>query len=175
MELKQIKGFTKYFVGSDGYMYKDCGGTRGLKRLKGMTNSSGYKQIVMVENGHKERYLIHRLVATYFIPNPDNKPYVDHINTIIQDNRVENLRWATPKENSNNPLSVTHYTCANRKRNEYSIICKKDGIEIRFDVQYVAARYFKCTTDIILDAANTNTQLYGFQVFKEKVGEKLAS
>ena len=129
----------------------------------------------MVENGHKERYLIHRLVATYFIPNPENKPYVDHINTIIQDNRVENLRWATQKENSNNPLSIEHLTSTSRVRNACPIIYKKEGIEIRFEDQYVASNYFKCASDSILAAANTNAKLYGFQVFRGKVDEKIAS
>ena len=175
MEYKKIKNFKNYYVCDDGNMYKDCGGNRGLKRLKGMPNSGGYRAIVMVENGYKERYLIHRLVAMYFVPNPDNKPEVDHINTDRTDNRPENLRWVNHKENMNNQTSKEKVTNTQRDINAVPILCKKDGIEIKFKDQYIASQYFNCDWHTILGVANTNTQLYGFQVFKGKKTQKQAS
>lgn len=67
-----------------------------------------YKRYVTVhlcKNGIMKRIPVHRLVAQAFIPNPDNKLEIDHINTNKRDNRVCNLRWATRKENRNNPIT----------------------------------------------------------------------
>lgn len=61
-------------------------------------NKYGYRSLKI--NG--ERVMLHRLVATIWIPNPENKPQVDHINRIRTDNRVENLRWVTNAENQQN-------------------------------------------------------------------------
>lgn len=72
---------------------------------------SGYYSVNLYNQGKRNRQLIHRLVATYFLPNPENKPQVDHINTVRLDNRVENLRWVTAKENINNPFSIENIKC----------------------------------------------------------------
>ena len=64
--------------------------------------SKGYPSFRLTIGDKRPAFDVHRLVALAFIPNPDNKPQVDHINGIRHDNSVENLRWATPIENSHN-------------------------------------------------------------------------
>lgn len=49
---------------------------------------------------------VHRIVAQAFIPNPEDKPEIDHIDCNPSNNCVENLRWCTHKENQNNPLTI---------------------------------------------------------------------
>lgn len=62
-------------------------------------NNGGYFMITLSMFNKKKRLLIHRLVASTFIPNPDNKPQVNHIDENKQNNCVNNLNWMTNKEN----------------------------------------------------------------------------
>src|SRR5690606_35148410 len=64
-------------------------------------NKNGYVYVNLKNHPDSKNIRVHILVAKHFIPNPDSKPYVDHINGVKTDNRVENLRWCTAKENSN--------------------------------------------------------------------------
>lgn len=61
---------------------------------------------------------LHRLVAKIFVPNPENKPQVDHIDTNPLNNRADNLRWVTQSENNNNKLTKTHMKKAAKKRKQ---------------------------------------------------------
>lgn len=70
---------------------------------------NGYPVIKYWNGKYVDSALVHRLVAEAFIPNPDGKPEVDHINTIRTDNHVENLRWVTRVENHRNSITRFHY------------------------------------------------------------------
>lgn len=60
-----------------------------------------YSQIQLYKSPKESKYcLVHQLVAEAFIPNPENKPVVDHKNNNTHDNKVDNLQWATHKENA---------------------------------------------------------------------------
>lgn len=93
MEYKEIVGFP-YFVTSDGKIlnYK-------FNKLKFSIKSTGYCQISFRSKIRNKTYLVHRLVAENFIPNPLSKSFVNHKNGIKTDNRVVNLEWVTHQEN----------------------------------------------------------------------------
>ena len=71
------------------------------KILKPSNNGWGYLQVILCKDGKHINHRIHRLVAQAFIPNPENKPEVNHIDENKENNNVDNLEWVTSKENSN--------------------------------------------------------------------------
>ena len=72
------------------------------KILKYNIDNNGYLYVTLYKDGKSKSFKVHRLVAIAFIPNPNNKPDIDHINTNKKDNRIENLRWVTKEENMSN-------------------------------------------------------------------------
>lgn len=70
---------------------------------------SGYCATELTKDHRSSNCQVHRLVASAFIPNPDNKPQVNHINNLRTDNRLENLEWVTPKENTEHAISIGRF------------------------------------------------------------------
>lgn len=99
---KDISGFEGF------YQISNLGNVYSLKRnkpLKKCISTHGYYMVYLCgKNGKTIAKQVHRLIAQGFIPNPDNKPCIDHLNAIRTDNSIENLKWCTVKENNNNPI-----------------------------------------------------------------------
>lgn len=99
---KDIKGYEGiYQVSSYGRVKNKLTG----RILRPGVSTHNYLSVVLCNNGKTKGMRIHRLVAQAFIPNPDNKPCIDHIDGIRFNNFVENLRWCTSEENNNYPLA----------------------------------------------------------------------
>jgi hypothetical protein len=87
--------------------------------LKGQLDRDGYYRVEIRENKKRKWCYLHRLVAMQYIPNPENKPEVNHINGIKTDNRVENLEWVTRSENAKH--AVLNDMCKQPKKvNQYN-------------------------------------------------------
>lgn len=91
-------------------------GTGNEKILKNIKCNNGYLMVGLTKNRKQKLFYVHRLVAEAFIPNPNNLPCVDHINTIRTKNEVGNLRWVTHEENNNNPLTKKKYSENHREQ-----------------------------------------------------------
>ena len=101
----EVKGFPDYLIYPDGRVWSK-------KRkifLKPHTDINGYMFNRLCNDGKATAFKVHRLVAVHYIPNPENKKTIDHINRDKTNNNVENLRWATSKEQRKNQREYKIY------------------------------------------------------------------
>lgn len=92
---KPMPGFEGHYLISS---YGNVWSIRSSRLLRLKETPYGYLRVTPSVNGLRRDCAVHRLVALAFIPNPENKPTVNHINENKKDNRVENLEWATMAE-----------------------------------------------------------------------------
>lgn len=112
----EIKTKNRIIKRSDGKTQKIIG-----KNIKLLQNTRGYYDVVICYQGKKHHIRPHRIVAELFIPNPMNKPEVNHIDGNKLNNNVSNLEWSTRKENihhamqlgllKHKPKAIETYTC----------------------------------------------------------------
>ena len=91
---KEAYGFNNYLCNEKGEIYSLLRN----KILKGRS-LKGYKRVALMKDGKTIDVLVHRLIAQTFLPNPENKPYINHIDGDKTNNSVSNLEWCTQKEN----------------------------------------------------------------------------
>lgn len=96
--MKDIKNYEGLYAATeDGRIWS----YKRKKFLKPIDNGFGYYRVDLCKDGKAKRFLVHRLIAETFLPNPENKPCINHKDENKSNNALSNLEWATYKENNN--------------------------------------------------------------------------
>ncbi len=172
-EWRPVKGFEDLYEVSTFGSVRRVGSNHALKG--GMAN--GRRTIDLWRNGSRKNYKVHRLVAETFIPNPDDKPEVNHINGDPLNNCVWNLEWATRSENQLHAYAhgLAGYSTARRKkiserqRDRMKPVVRSDG-KI-FESISAAARSVGCNSgsiSCILHGIRPSAKGFSFAFLDEK-------
>ncbi len=128
------------------YQVSNLGRVKRENKIRSHTsNGNGYLKVILYKNNIPKKYFIHRLIAEYFIPNPDNKPFVNHKDGSRDNNSIENLEWCNQSENTLHSINLnnTHRGISNyaAKLTEEQILEIRNLISLKVLHQDIAVKY----------------------------------
>lgn len=132
-----VKPYHQYYVSRCGKVF-GCKGNE----MKQTTTNRGYKRVTLSINGKEERWSVHRLVALLFVPNPEQKPQVNHIDGNKENNDASNLEWCTASENNK------HAFITGLKKNLVKGKYGKDHIASKPIVCVETGRVYNCQREV---------------------------
>lgn len=101
------------------------------EKILKLNNSNGYRSVSLILDKTKQTHMCHILVGTHFIPNPENKPFINHIDGDRSNNYFLNLEWSTNSENQLHAYNILGRKAVNGELNGQSKLTTRDIIQIR--------------------------------------------
>lgn len=171
---KEVEGHKNYFI-------SNLGRVKSTKRypegriLKLNMTKQGYYHIIFYDMENEKAKKVHRLVAEAFIPNPENKPQVNHIDGVKHNNVVTNLEWCTPRENQLHAIDMNLITHVKGENHGRVKLTEEQVIEILNNGKYdtytnIGKKYGvgRKTIELILKRKKW-THIEGYEEFKPNI------
>ena len=161
---EELIDFSRYEILKEGKII-----SKWYNKELGSLKNNGYPRVnLKCKDGKKRDFLTHRVIAYYFIPNPQNKPEVDHIIPLSEGGTADasNLRWVTSKENSNNPITLAKNKAAQPKNKVY--VYKNGELYGIWESENAAARELGLNQGNIHNCASGKCKTYkGYNFYYE--------
>lgn len=169
---RQIPGYEGLYVASNKGRIKSCEryNSRNTllceRLLKPKINRGGYLTTALTKNEIRKEYMVHRLVAMAFIPNPDKLPQINHKDENRKNNYLENLEWCTSKYNINYGNSIS------KRSNAVLQINDKGEIVARYKSGFEASRRNNISRTLLYNALAGKVDTAGGYKWKYEDNEK---